>query len=223
MGACSTAVGNAENVLGSEGAQSSGESSRRDVQATKSPLLLSTRWGSLSAAPGSLRWHSSQSAATAPTESSARGGSSWRRRGARGAAPRRAAWPSDRARPSPPSFPSPPAADWCRTRDRGPGSASPSRCEQRPLRGRLDRVATSRTGRGSRPLRSCGQGSEDSCPLANRRCTALRRPPRSSATLSPIGLAQASYWPTASALTGGPWSPASWKIAATSGSALNLS
>jgi hypothetical protein len=59
--------------------------------------------------------------------------------------------------------------------------------------------------------------------LAKRRCTASRRPPRSSATLSPIGLAQESYWPAASALTGGPWSPASWKIAGTSGSAMNFS
>jgi integrase len=56
-----------------------------------------------------------------------------------------------------------------------------------------------------------------------RRCTASRRPPRSSATLSPIGLAQEPYWPAASALTGGPWSPASWKIAGTSGSAMNFS
>ena len=56
-----------------------------------------------------------------------------------------------------------------------------------------------------------------------RRCTASRRPPRSSATLSPIGLAQEAYWPAASALTGGPWSPASWKIAGTSGSPMNFS
>ena len=42
------------------------------------------------------------------------------------------------------------------------------------------------------------------------------------ATLSSIGLYQDSYSPAGSAFTGGPWSPASWKIAGTSGSAMNF-
>jgi hypothetical protein len=67
----------------------------------------------------------------------------------------------------------------------------------------------------------CHAGAPRRSPLSL--FTASRRPPRLSPTLSPIGVAQEPYWPAASALTGGPWSPASWKIARTSGSAMNFS